>query len=189
MLSRHPIVKRSIVNLNHNSGSTDSNKRIVLYAQLEISVTKKLNVTLVHFSYDRKQQCTNAKDIINFISSIASSNTVIMGDFNAYNDFEWPVKTIMEGTFPLGDCHLFSPGKSVGYGFVDAWTSVTHSDRDTGFTFSNMVRSYCPVHKIFCSNGGGRELWKQSILKSSGASFLEKHSVSKRASLSNQATN
>ena len=98
MLSRHPIVKRRVVKLNREqslSGSTDSNNRILLHADIEME--KKISVTLVHLSYDRKQQCRNAADIINFISSIGSSPSVVMGDFNAYNDFVWLVKAIMEG--------------------------------------------------------------------------------------------
>lgn len=141
LLSKHPIIMSHVVNLTVGKGNVDSNKRIVLHAQVDID-GDELDVTVVHLSYDKTQQCQNAIDVINYIASIGSDRSVLLGDFNAYNDFPWPVNGIMKGSFDeQGPCHAprhFNPQSSnQGYGFVDAW--VTANGDSKGYTFSNMV--------------------------------------------------
>lgn len=141
LLSKHPIIMSHVVNLTVGKGSVDSNRRVVLHVQVDIN-GDELDLTVVHLSYDKTQQCQNAIDVINYIASMGSERSVLLGDFNAYNDFPWPVNGIMKGSFDQGgSCHAsrnFQPqGSNQGYGFVDAW--VTANGDSLGYTFSNMV--------------------------------------------------
>lgn len=141
ILSKHPIILSHVMNLTVGKGSPDKNRRVLLHAQFDVS-GNEIDVTVVHFSYDKMQQCENAAEVINYIASIGSERSVILGDFNAYSDFSWPVSAVMKGSFERnGACTLrrgFQPQDSnTGYGFVDAWVKVNGQTK--GFTFSNMV--------------------------------------------------
>ena len=141
VLSKHSITMSHVVNLTVGKGSVDSNQRVLLHVQVDVG-GDELDFTVVHLSYDKTQQCQNAIDVINYIASVGSERSVLLGDFNAYNDFPWPVNGIMKGSFDKqGPCHAprhFVPqGPNQGYGFVDAW--VTTNGDSEGYTFSNMV--------------------------------------------------
>lgn len=141
LLSKHPIILSHVVNLTIGKGGVDRNKRAILHAQVDID-GDELDITVLHLSYDKAQQCKNAVDVINYIASMGSERSVLLGDFNAYNDFHWPVNGIMKGSFDKqGPCHASShldpQGLNQGYGFVDAW--VTANGNSKGYTFSNMV--------------------------------------------------
>ena len=141
LLSKHPIILSHVVNLTIGKGGVDRNKRAILHAQVDID-GDELDITVLHLSYDKAQQCQNAVDVINYIASMGSERSVLLGDFNAYNDFHWPVNGIMKGSFDKqGPCHASShldpQGSNQGYGFVDAW--VTANGNNKGHTFSNMV--------------------------------------------------
>ena len=71
LLSKHPIIMSHIVNHTVGKGSVDRNKRVVLHAQVDID-EDELDITVVHFSYDKTQQCQNAIDVISYIASIGS---------------------------------------------------------------------------------------------------------------------
>ena len=141
VLSKHPIILSHVVDLTVDKKREDKNKRVLLHVQVDID-GDEFDVTVVHFSYDKEQQCENAVDVINYIASTGSERAVLLGDFNAYNDFPWPVYGIMKGSFDKqGPCHPskhFDPQDSnQSYGFIDAWVNV---NGDTaGYTFSNMV--------------------------------------------------
>lgn len=140
ILSKHPIILSHVVNLTIGKGGVDRNKRAILHAQVDID-GDELDITVLHLSYDKAQQCKNAVDVINYIASMGSERSVLLGDFNAYNDFHWPVNGIMKGSFDKqGPCHASShldpQGLNQGYGFVDAW--VTANGNSKGYTFSNM---------------------------------------------------
>lgn len=66
-------------------------------------------------------------------------NIVILGDFNTYIDYNWPVQIFLDGKVTK-DNPCWKAGGSIdlsGLQFKDAWL-VTHQD-ESGFTFSNMV--------------------------------------------------
>lgn len=135
LLSKHPITLSHIVNLTVGKTNPDKNKRILLYAQIDID-GEELDVTVVHFSYNKQQQCENAVDLINNLAFRGTQRSVILGDFNAYADFSWPVDGILKGSFDKdGPCQN-TQGSIQGFGFVDAWV-MANGDR-TGYTFSNM---------------------------------------------------
>lgn len=141
LLSKHPIILSHVVNLTEGKDSPDKNKRILLHAQVDID-GQELDITVIHFSYDKAQQCENAADAINYLASLGTEHSVLLGDFNAYNDFSWPVTAIMTGSFDKeGSCqpsrHFVPQGSNQGYNFVDAWK--TANGDSPGYTFSNMV--------------------------------------------------
>jgi hypothetical protein len=80
--------------------------------------------------------------VINFISSTGADRTVIVGDYNTYSDYEWPVEAVLNGFFLPNGCPKpigFEPvGSEQGYGFDDSWP-MTSLDKEGGLTFSNMV--------------------------------------------------
>lgn len=141
LLSKHPIILSHVVNLTVGKANPDKNKRILLHAQVDIG-GDEFDITVIHFSYDKDQQCENAVDVISYVASTGTERSVLMGDFNAYNNFPWPVNGIMKGSFDKeGSCqpsrHFDPQDSSQGYGFVDAW--VTANGDIAGNTFSNMV--------------------------------------------------
>ena len=140
ILSKHPIMLSHAVNLKSKANNPDSNKRIIVHLQVDAN-GDEIDFTLVHLSYNRQQQCQNAVDVINYLASVGSERSVILGDFNSYEDFPWPVAAILKGAFPQnGGCvpdKFFDPQDSGrGYGYVDAWKR----SNENGYTFSNMVR-------------------------------------------------
>jgi endonuclease/exonuclease/phosphatase family metal-dependent hydrolase len=129
------------VNLKTKTDNPDKSERIIFHVQMNVD-GEELDVTLVHLSYNRQQQCQNAVDVINYLASVGSERSVVLGDFNAYEDFPWPVTAILKGSFAAdGACipdKFFDPQDAGrGYGYVDAW-QVSHSN-EKGYTFSNMV--------------------------------------------------
>lgn len=129
------------VNLKLKTNNPDKNNRMIVHVQIDIN-GDEFDLTLVHLSYNRQQQCQNAIDVINYLASVGSERSVIFGDFNVYEDFLWPVQAILKGSFDSnGDCkpdkYFDAQDSGRGYGYVDAWQS-THAGQK-GYTFSNMV--------------------------------------------------
>ena len=61
----------------------------------------------------------------------------MLGDFNAYPNFEWPVGLLL-GTDEDSQCAKYVRPMGVRqHFFVDGWKSI-YPDK-TGYTFSNMV--------------------------------------------------
>lgn len=75
-------------------------------------------------------------------------NLILLGDFNTYNDYEWPIKMLTEGPKGKGRgnrCYrtMAQSDIEIDEVFTDAWPA-THPDA-AGLTFSNMVcvQEYC----------------------------------------------
>ena len=141
ILSKHPPMLSHVVNLSSGRTSPDTNNRVLLHAQFNVR-GQAIDVTVVHFSYDKAQQCENAMDVIDYIATIGSGRSVVLGDFNAYNDFPWPIHAVMRGYFHEDSTctprrRFQTHNSRPGYGFIDAWTKV--HPQEEGFTFSNMV--------------------------------------------------
>ncbi|XP_005109216.1 uncharacterized protein LOC101847287 [Aplysia californica] len=140
IISRKEILSVKVVNLTV-PGSVDKNLRIALHAKIRSgpSADDVVSVWVVHFSYDRHQQCQNALDIIGSISSDTTQfgNVFILGDFNAYNDFRGPMDVFVSRRATV--CSNKSPRRrdSAAGTFVDAWMMSGRQHRD-GLTFSNM---------------------------------------------------
>ena len=143
LLSRYKIVSSHIVNLTSVKG-IDTNKRVLVSAQFLIN-DKEVAVGVTHFSYDRQQQCDNVLAVMNYLNSAGTEQTILLGDFNAYDDFVWPMTVLMTGNArtegydvcQFTDANAFPIFQGVNYGFKDAWVEI--NPNNPGFTFSNMV--------------------------------------------------
>ena len=69
VLSRHPIVDIAVQNLTYSYGP-DTNRRSILHASVSIEGLGSVNVAVVHFSYDRSQQCGNALELLQYVNGI-----------------------------------------------------------------------------------------------------------------------
>ncbi|EDO43890.1 predicted protein [Nematostella vectensis] len=136
-ISKHPIMLSSNMELKISQLNPDKNKRVLLHTRLNIQGVE-LDLTLVHFSYDKQQQCQNAVDLISHLVALHSKRSVVLGDFNVYADFPWPMAAIESGRFPkrsaCGPGSYLKAGRT--YAYVDVWNAVNHGRE--GYTFSNM---------------------------------------------------
>lgn len=117
----------------------DQSPRALLHTQIEFEFQEVFFI-VTHFSTNRNLQCQNAMRLINFVASTGSDRTVITGDFNTYEDYDWPIEAVKNGFFLPNGCPSpvgFEPiGNEQGYGFDDCWSITNHNK--PGFTFSNM---------------------------------------------------
>lgn len=123
----------------------DQTQRAVVSAQILVN-GHEVSLIVTHFSYDRESQCQNAWHILKYIHTARADKMVLMGDFNTYNEYHWPIELLLTGNIDIqapAECHMVQKPWFHGhpdFEFVDAWTELnTHSP---GFTFSNMVRIY-----------------------------------------------
>src|SRR3712207_1217314 len=84
----------------------DKNTRVCLRTTIEISTPNKPNlmadVFVAHISYDKNVQCRNMAEIFSFINKKFLDNDesnpnniqFVLGDFNAYNDYEHAVNLL-----------------------------------------------------------------------------------------------
>ena len=58
------------VNLTTQPGNPDKNPRVVLHAKILLGpkTSDVADIVVVHFSYDRQQQCQNARDVLEHLS-------------------------------------------------------------------------------------------------------------------------
>lgn len=140
ILSKHSILMSHQIPLS-KANKRDQSPRALLHTQIEYDM-HEIFFIVVHFSTDRKLQCQNALRVINFVASTGVDRTLIVGDFNTYNDFDWPIEAVKNGFFLPNGCRApegFEPmGKDQGYGFDDSWHTTNKGQN--GFTFSNMVK-------------------------------------------------
>lgn len=69
LLSKWPILK-SRVHVLSSSSTGDTNKRVSLSAQIAVNERVIVNVVVVHFSYDRQQQCQNAAEVLKHLTGL-----------------------------------------------------------------------------------------------------------------------
>ncbi|CAI9721317.1 Hypothetical predicted protein [Octopus vulgaris] len=139
ILSKLPILKSTTISIPYMSGP-DTNQRIALHAMIGYSEDSAIHVLTVHFSYDRQQQCNNAARILHYISEKELENVVLLGDFNTYQDFEWPLEVFTDTEIrPENSCFdmVRADAKGPNTILADVW-SVHAADKLSGFTFSNM---------------------------------------------------
>ncbi|XP_064606868.1 uncharacterized protein LOC135471533 [Liolophura sinensis] len=143
LLSKWPILK-SRVHVLSSANTGDSNKRVSLSAQIAVNERVIVNVVVVHFSYDRQQQCQNAAEVLKHLTDLKLPNAVILGDFNTYTDFEWSAKVLTSTNRlkeELGPCYSTAtsiiPKERIILEIADIWEATADSDHFS-FTFSNM---------------------------------------------------
>lgn len=139
MLSKLAIIKSTTISIPYMSGP-DTNQRIALHAIIGEEEETAVNVLTVHFSYDRQQQCNNAARIMNYISEKRLDNVILLGDFNTYSDFEWPLRIFTDKSIkPVNLCYdmVMPEAKRPKIIFSDVWQSKP-KQTTSGLTFSNM---------------------------------------------------
>ncbi|KAJ8301501.1 hypothetical protein KUTeg_020488 [Tegillarca granosa] len=132
ILSRKRIVSSHVIPLPYTYGP-DSNRRIALRVKVQVNKKTMVEVVVVHFSYDRKQQCKNAK-------ALHMTNVIILGDFNTYNDYEWPIRLMTSPKDDIQTQGCFQQQQQLGKFrsvYIDAWEK-TKKEEEKGLTFSNM---------------------------------------------------
>ncbi|XP_033124872.1 uncharacterized protein LOC117123130 isoform X2 [Anneissia japonica] len=139
ILSRLPITHHALQSLVQDS-RLDKNKRVVLHANVSLSGGKSFNVSVVHLSSDRRQQCSNVAQILNHLKDHTTACSVILGDFNTYNDYEWPMLALQEGKISsINKCYIslqqYASLEKV-QSYVDVWKQANPAKQ--GYTFSNM---------------------------------------------------
>ncbi|XP_054750128.2 uncharacterized protein LOC129255823 [Lytechinus pictus] len=140
LLSRHQILKSQKQDLSHHS-RTDKVKRKVLHVTLMVSGYEVV-VSVVHFSYDKWQQCNNVAEVMEYIRDVKPKYSILLGDFNTYNDYEGPLEGLHMGYFSSQNkCPKYAKSKNPTVeseltAYDDAWKVMHYGDN--GFTFSNM---------------------------------------------------
>ncbi|XP_072050505.1 uncharacterized protein [Amphiura filiformis] len=140
LLSRHRIVNTFHQALSHQSRQ-DANERMVLHAMVNLG-NIHANFSVVHLSYDKWQQCVNVAEIMRYLRETKPKYSILLGDFNTYITYEWPLEGLLRGYFsaqnkcpkvafrqnPTLEAEVFS--------YADAWMAL--NPHRLGFTFSNM---------------------------------------------------
>uniref|UniRef100_A0A0B6ZLI3 Endonuclease/exonuclease/phosphatase domain-containing protein n=1 Tax=Arion vulgaris TaxID=1028688 RepID=A0A0B6ZLI3_9EUPU len=136
VLSRKQIISSVAINIT-NINNLDTNPRIALHVKIRVGPSFKdtVNVIVVHFSYHRSQQCWNAIDILRIVKDHQLENVIILGDFNAYADYESPVNLFTSRRNSV--CLVSSEINSHRRLFKDAWL-LSGKQPFEGLTFSNM---------------------------------------------------
>ncbi|CAH1784065.1 unnamed protein product [Owenia fusiformis] len=137
-LSQYPVIKTKIKRLAYHDGP-DKNKREILHAQLGLGHGRSIDLIVVHLSYDRQQQCGNTVEIMQYIQENSLKNAIVVGDFNTYNHFEWPVQVLtLPDITPDNKCYRSARlvKRSEEFVLQDTWKDI-HIVQP-GFTFSNM---------------------------------------------------
>ncbi|KAL4234623.1 hypothetical protein ACF0H5_006264 [Mactra antiquata] len=139
VISRLPVLSSSVQYLLPHPRDPDKNKRIILHVKIQDTNNVIYNIIIIHLSYYRQQQCRNVEDIITFIHRNHLQNVIILGDFNTYNDYDWPIRLLTDDILkPSNQCWREINNKQYrsNIKFHDAWTTVHLNDK--GLTFSNM---------------------------------------------------
>ena len=87
-----------------------------------------------------------------FILGVTLGPTIILGDFNIYNDYELPLHYLTGGEANIKlKCKVSVQHQDVksepGIKFRDSW-KTSHVDGENGYTFSNMVSFMCTYQTI-----------------------------------------
>lgn len=141
LMSTHRILSYHVINLTESHGK-DPTQRALLSAQLSVDGAE-ISVIVTHYSYDRSSQCQNSWDVLKYLHTSRAERMILLGDFNAYNNYHWPIELLMNsrlGTNVPDECKKTEKPWFQGhpdYRFFDAWVEL--NPQNPGFTFSNMV--------------------------------------------------
>ena len=147
ILSKYRILSYHVLNLTLGR-SADPIQRSILSAQIMVD-GHEISVIATHFSYDKEAQCNNAWDVLKYLHSARPEKMILLGDFNTYNEYHWPIELLLTGNLvaqgPVLCQRIQKPWfhGHADYEFMDAWTEI--NPHAPGFTFSNMVRVFKPL--------------------------------------------
>lgn len=153
VLSRFELdqAREQLVGMPPSFFSSDRNPRTTLGVILKSSPLGEIRLVASHLSYDRDQQCLAVREYLKpwldqlWLADSSARGQIVLGDLNAYPDFEWPFDELLFDSDVLaaigGPC--FDQAENVTASrlrppppFVDAWTEV-RDDNDPGWTFPN----------------------------------------------------
>ena len=109
ILSRYNFETLTHHNLSKGRG-TDLNVRVVLSAIVEYRPTPSdlyhVGVHVIHWSYDKHQQCQNALETLEYVNNFSNGRPVtildvMLGDFNIYNEWVAPMEYFHARSGPL----------------------------------------------------------------------------------------
>ncbi|KAH3893227.1 uncharacterized protein LOC127859717 isoform X1 [Dreissena polymorpha] len=139
VISRCEIVDKTVTSLHPNTQNPDKNRRLAVSVRIRDAAGLIFDLVAVHLSYYRQQQCENIADVLNFVNKRDMKNVILLGDFNTYNDYEWPVRLVTDKLDHNNPCTRLINSKwpSMNKGlYKDAWISTNPEEK--GLTFSNM---------------------------------------------------
>lgn len=143
--------REELVGMPPSFFSSDRNPRTSLGVILKSSPLGKVRLVASHLSYDRDQQCLAVREHLKpwldqmWLEDGRTRGQIVLGDLNAYPDFEWPFDELMFDSDVLaaigGPCfdqmnNVTASRLDAPPPFVDAWTSV-RGDNEPGWTFPN----------------------------------------------------
>ena len=99
LMSKYPIEESEVLHLDLGDGN-DANKRVVLYVRVKLP-SRSVSFFVVHFSYDKSQQMSNARQLLSFARSKPGPQ-VALGDFNIYPGNEAPMEVLRRGPWKAG---------------------------------------------------------------------------------------
>jgi len=149
-VSSLPVLSQETKELTLGTGS-DSNHRVCIRVTVGLPNGGELTLYLAHFSYDRKQQMSNAKEIKEFALKTSDAPRIILGDLNIYNDYIDPIKELSR----------YQNGRILFQDVWKVWDPYARDDRK-GFTFP----SWRPRNRAdrILMNGPGISLSKAEVL-------------------------
>eukprot|EP01087_Luapelamoeba_hula_P008548 TRINITY_DN2142_c0_g1_i1.p1 TRINITY_DN2142_c0_g1~~TRINITY_DN2142_c0_g1_i1.p1 ORF type:complete len:563 (-),score=66.48 TRINITY_DN2142_c0_g1_i1:8-1696(-) len=160
IISKHPIHNIQRFTFTRKPNDEDRNLRTMILAEIEVPKLGMVYVFATHLSYHNFTQCRHMVELISQIDTLSlDRNTpiILLGDFNTYATFEYPMNFLTTPYYLVASSNLcfgqmqrenidFEPDEttSISGGFVDVWkmtesrrVSKGHSPR-FGYTFSNL---------------------------------------------------
>ncbi len=90
--------------LNQNQGQES---RYCLHTEIEVPHFGLIHFFNTHFTFIDVEQCRSSLQLLEYVTQFPKdSPKVIMGDFNTYFDFEWPVEFLKDPTHPINHFSL-----------------------------------------------------------------------------------
>jgi len=146
ILSRYPILDSQVLKLSQEAQDTDKNKRVCLRAHIH-SPIGKLQFFLTHFSYGDMTQCRHVVELYRFINaSQDSNNQILVGDFNTYYDFEYPMDLLIgkvnhsSRCIPVWESQNFKLPVESKTVFKDVWLNLRSNE--AGLTFLSNIPGF-----------------------------------------------
>eukprot|EP00047_Mylnosiga_fluctuans_P010537 m.16781 g.16781 ORF g.16781 m.16781 type:complete len:380 (+) comp3176_c0_seq1:41-1180(+) len=160
LVSRLPIESSELIELPQPSGTSDMNPRALLHAVVATAIGR-VHVFVAHLTYDARAQCSMAVAMMDAIAPRAGSEPIVlMGDFNTYFDFEWPMDLLTAALPPSLAVHALCPCAPVFAALppdarqhwpplTDAWEAVGEGPYGTTFTgFPENTEDPCRPDRI-----------------------------------------
>jgi len=167
IFSKFPSVSQTSKKFEIYPHDTDKNERIILCNLINIEIGE-INFCVTHISYADVVQCRQSSEIFNFVNELEDQSihnkkraTLLIGDFNTYYDYEYPIDLLTHKTQPNQDkcipiwrsINFHYEKTKKGIKFEDVWKLLNPNEK--GYTFiSNTtgIDSCRPDRILYSSN-------------------------------------